>query len=288
MILQAIGQVRESPGQLVNPVGTRTRTRVPRDIWSTARVSELIPRRLERWSTPQTLRHDRESPGKAGQPCGPSDTGPIRPGELVDHAGPRTHAKVTKKFGRHHGISGTGRDRPGQLVDPTGPRTRARVVLESWSTHLHSDPGLSCPGQLVNTTGTRKRARVIWDSWSTPRVHEHGTKSPGTAGRPRGHRTGHEVPGSAGRHRMASDPGLCHPGQQVNTASTQTRTQFTRDSWWNCGASDLGPGRKGELGEHEGPCTLARVAQESLLTPWDLAPSCKSSGTCGRPRKPRS
>ncbi|RKM64333.1 hypothetical protein C0215_19170, partial [Clostridioides difficile] len=70
------------------------------------------------WSTPREHGPQREWPGIAGRTRGPSDTGPSRPGQLVDAAGLRAWVEFPGTAGRHHGILDPGLSPPGQLVDP--------------------------------------------------------------------------------------------------------------------------------------------------------------------------
>ena len=62
----------------MDPAGTWTRARVARDFWS----------------KPRALGPLHESSGTAGRPCGTSDTGPSRPGGLVDSVGRPAQARV--------------------------------------------------------------------------------------------------------------------------------------------------------------------------------------------------
>ena len=89
----------------------------------------------------------------------------IRPGELVEAAGPLTHARVAwensliprtigpgperhGRAGRPRGPSDLNASCPGHLVDPMGPGNRAQIE-----------------GQMFDTLGTRSQARVTRDSW---------------------------------------------------------------------------------------------------------------------------
>ena len=171
---------------MIDPVGTRSQARVPRDSWLTPRNIEHGPEAPETAAQPRALGPGPESPGTAGQTHGPldstafardsclphglSDTDP-RPSEiLVKPTLPRVQSpfaedrwSTPRALGhgpelprtpvRQRGMSYQGRIRPGQLVD-----------------HGHSDPDQSHLGQLVNPAGPRTLLRVVLDSWSTPRA----------------------------------------------------------------------------------------------------------------------
>ena len=206
---------------------------------------------------------------------------------------------------RHHGHLYQGPSRPGLVVDPAGTRTLTPFARDNWSTLRSLGTGSESPGktgqhhgpsftgprlqaQLVDPSGPLNRARVSQNRWSMPQALRPGCKLPGRVGRPSG--PSDPRPRRAGQQVIprALGPLPRSPGTAGGTAVPRTREQVIRDSWWNGGALDSGPGSKGELGEHDGSWTLARVARESRLTPWDLGPGRKSSGTCGPPRRSRS
>ena len=81
-------------------MGTRTRARVARDIWS-------YPRAL--------------------------GAGPELFGSVVDTAGPRTRTRVTGTVCQTRRPLDTVANRLGQLVNIAGRLTQARVARESWS-----------------------------------------------------------------------------------------------------------------------------------------------------------
>ena len=62
----------------------------------TSRTQTLVRVVKESWSTPRDLRHGPEPPGTADRHCGPLDTGPSCPRQLVDPVGPRTWAQVAQ------------------------------------------------------------------------------------------------------------------------------------------------------------------------------------------------
>ena len=161
------------PGQLFDPVGSRTLALVARDACS----------------TPRSVRPGPKSPGTAGRPWRISDTGPSRPGDLDDTAGPRDQPESPGKGCGTRGPSDMGPTSPGQLVDPGGHRARARVARYRWS-----------------TAGPRTRAQVTRVCWSIPRALGPGPESPKTSGRPHG----------------PSDTSACCPGLLVNPAGTRT------------------------------------------------------------------
>ena len=117
-VLRALGPSPSRLGELVKPVGPRTRARVARGFW---------------W-TPWDLETELESPGRAGGPRGTSDNSPSSPGHLVDPTGPRTPAQVATRAGRQCGPADMGPCRPGELVDPAEPQTFSRVARDCLST----------------------------------------------------------------------------------------------------------------------------------------------------------
>ena len=177
----------ESPGTAGRPTGPWTWARVAKDIGSTSRA----------------LGHKRESPGNAGQPRGHSHPSESRHGQLVEPAGGRTMARVTRRAVHHRGPSGKARVirdaclTPWALRQgPTLPRTADRPSRTSGNgpsppgrlvDHRTSDPNPRCPGNLVDPTGPWTRSRVAKDIGSTSRALRHERVSPGTAGQPRRH-----------------------------------------------------------------------------------------------------
>ena len=141
------------PGQLVDPAGHRSWTRVAGEICSSAgpRIRNRVAR--ESWLKPPAFRPGPKSPGTADRPSGPSD--------------PSTSVA-------------------GELVDPTGPWPWARVSQESWWTRGPSDPGLIHQRHQIDLTGTRTQGRVALDCWCTPRAIGPKRGAPGTADQPRG------------------------------------------------------------------------------------------------------
>ena len=134
----------------------------------------------------------------------------------------------------------------------------------------HSDLGPSSAAHLVDTVGLHTWARDAQDIWSTLQGLRSGPKSPGTTGqthgpsdlissRPRqlfntralGHRP--KSPGSAGVPHRPSGTGLSHPGRQVDTAGTPTRSRISWDM--------------GHLVDTVGTRTRARVTWDSWSTP---------------------
>ena len=69
-----------SPGEQVEHAGPRQRARV---IWDS-------------WSIPREHGPGPESPGTTGRHCRPLFTGMCLMGQLIDSAGPRTRAQVTR------------------------------------------------------------------------------------------------------------------------------------------------------------------------------------------------
>ena len=128
---------RSGLGELVDPVRPRTNAGVTR----------------VRWPTPQALGPWLESPGTAGGPCGLSNQGSSRPGQLV----------TPRDLEHKHEWPGT-----------AGPPRRP------------SDPGPSHLGELVKTADTRARARVTPESYLTLRAIGSDRDMPWRDGRTRG------------------------------------------------------------------------------------------------------
>ena len=102
--------------------------------------SEMCIRDRDSRSTLRALGHVRESPGRAGRNCGPSDTGRNPLEQLVDTAGPQSLVQDAKDSwstsqalgpwplspgttGLPRGSSDPIASRTGVLVDPAGPPT---------------------------------------------------------------------------------------------------------------------------------------------------------------------
>ena len=205
------------PGQLVDPVGLRTRAPVARDSW---------------W-IPLALGHKREWPRTAGPPQGPSDPGPRQPGELVDTEGLRTPAPAAwnswstlRTLGRKREGSGTagppfrplapGQSRPGYLVDPRGLGHGPESPLGPGRPRRPSEPGPSRQRHRVLLEGPGTRAQVARDCFSTPRA----------LGQKR------ESPGSVARHRVPSVQGRV-PWDRCSTPPHLARSRVSRDACRN-------------------------------------------------------
>ena len=171
------------PGYLVEPTGP----------WAWARV---IP---EVWSTPWAIGPEHNSPGRAGQNCGPSEPCRSGLGELVDHVRSRSNALVTRvrwstlqalgpwlespgTAGLPHGPTDQGPSHPGQLVTPPALGCKREWPGTAGPPCRPSDPGPSHPGQLVNPAGPRARARVTPESLSTLRAIRPESETPWRAG----------------------------------------------------------------------------------------------------------
>lgn len=114
------GTVPSRRGQLVDPRGPRTKSRVARDSGSTPGPSGTVL--------------------VARKSCGhrrPSRTGLSRLGQLVDNAGPPTRSRVFRDSWSTPRALGHG---------PEAPRTSGRPLR-------HSDQGLTLPGHLLEPTG---------------------------------------------------------------------------------------------------------------------------------------
>ena len=109
--------------------------------------------------------------GKAGRPCGISDTGLSHPGQLIDSAGNRTLARVARDFWSNPRCHGLGPESPGKsdshrgplftvpclpglLIDPVSTRTRARVAGTVGQTRGPLDTVANHLGQLVDIAGS--------------------------------------------------------------------------------------------------------------------------------------
>ena len=108
------------------------------------------------WSTPQTIRHERDTPGISG---------------------------------RHRDPLEPGASRPGQLVDPAGHRALARDAQDCGSAPLALEPSVIRPGVLVKTAGLPTQAQVAWESASIPRIIGPGPRGTGQLDDPAGPRT---------------------------------------------------------------------------------------------------
>ena len=104
--------------ELVHTAGPRTRAQVPQDSWS----------------SPRDLRHGPELSGTAGRRRGLRTR--VRDAQMC-WSTPRAFGPwpgTSGTVGRHHGPMDTGPNRPGKLIDRVGHQTRGRVTWESWST----------------------------------------------------------------------------------------------------------------------------------------------------------
>ena len=225
--------------------------------------------------TPLARGPGHDSPGRAGQPRGPSDTGQSA---LDSRSTPRGLGPGPWSPGtsvQNRGASDLVQNRPRLLVDSAGPQARARSpgtdirhpgprsLSESpWKAGGHCGPSgtaLRRPGRLVDTAGLPTMYRVSRERWSTTRALGNGPESLGKAGRllrywdpglsPPGQLVetralGHECdsPGRAGRPRGHLFLGPNHPGELVDTTGLRTQGRVARDSWSTSFA--LGPGSK--------------------------------------------
>ena len=170
-------------------------------------------------------------PGKEDRHCGTSDTGPSHPVQLIDTAGTRTQARVSRDFwsnphslrpgressgtaGRHRENSDPGVTRPAEWVKTTVPRTRARVIRECFQPHGNYFTRPNLPGHW-STAGLRSQAGFPRDDWLTPQGFGHRPDSPGRPDRPHG----------------PSETGPSGQRQQVDLAGLQTGARVARDSW---------------------------------------------------------
>ena len=208
--------------------------------------------------TPQAFRPGPKSPGTAGRHCGPSDTGPSR---------------------------------PGQKVHPVSPRTLAQVTWDSWWNHSPLDPGVSHSGQLVDTVGTQTWARVArdhllkplalgpgpntWESWSNPPALGTGPESPRAAGHTR--EPSDPSPGHLDRWSNCGPSDLVpgHKGQLLKRNGPWARAQVTWDSWST--PQPLGPGPESQraAGQHRGPSDtdLGHPTGSQPRRPSEMSPS---------------
>ena len=144
---QALDPDLSSPGQLMDTLRTRTRTRLVQNsgskAWSLGPGHALSVKAVgpmgtktrarnsqDSWSTLWGLGHKCELPGRTGRPHGHSDRSPRHPGHLVEPAGPMTKARGPGTAGRPCGSMDQGLSGSVQLVDTAGPWTRTRVTRE--------------------------------------------------------------------------------------------------------------------------------------------------------------
>ncbi len=65
------------------------------------------------------------------------------------------------KTGRHQGPSFTGPSLQAQLVEPAGPRNQARVSRDRWLIPQALGPGCMSPGDVVDPAGPQTHALVV-------------------------------------------------------------------------------------------------------------------------------
>ena len=118
--------------QLIETADPRIWARVVWERWSTPRELRRTSESTRSVVTPRALGPDCEYSRTAGGHLENSDTGAIRPGQLVDPAGPRPWALVTQDIYRPRGHLDMAPSRPGLLVEPARSQTLARVVQASW------------------------------------------------------------------------------------------------------------------------------------------------------------
>ena len=126
---QALGAGPSHGGQLVEPLGIRTRVQGAWGSCLTPGPSGTVRVAKESWSTVRTIGPERNRPGRAGRTGLPSDPSASRPGQLVKT---RALRQVPS--------------RPGHVVDTAGTRTRARVIGDSWSNPRSLRTGPESPG----------------------------------------------------------------------------------------------------------------------------------------------
>ena len=147
---QALGAGPSHGGQLVEPLGIRTRVQRAWGSCLTPGPSGTVRVAKESWSTVRTIGPERNRPGRAGRTVLPSDPSASRPGELVDPTGPLTRVRST-----------------GTAVRPRGTSEPCLVARDIWSSPRSLGPGpewtgtaggprapsessASHPGQLVD------------------------------------------------------------------------------------------------------------------------------------------
>ena len=157
-------------GQLVDPMGLRTRAPVAQDSWSNPRAQG----RKRKW------------PGTAGQPYSPLDPGLSHPGQQVEPAGPRARARLTPESYSTPRAIRHERDTHWRAGRPLGNGTKRESPGTDGRPRRASDPSLSRPGQLVDPVGLRAWARVTPESYLTLQAFGHERDMPGSAGSTRG------------------------------------------------------------------------------------------------------
>ena len=181
------------------------------------------------------------SPSTAGQNRGPSVTGPILPGQLVDPAGSRARAHVAQEFSSilldiDQSVSHPGCWSTLWALGP-GPESPS----SGGRGHGASATRTSHPGELVDTAGPPAHAQFLRDSWSTTQALGHGPELPGTDVQP--HRPWEQSPSP--------------PGVLVKPAGNQAWVQLARESRSTLRVSDPSLSRPGRLVTPEGPQTQA-------------------------------
>ena len=140
------------PGQLVDPMGPRARSRVTLESYSTPRGNRTRATRPRELLVPAGRRtqarvaRESWSDQLSWRPCRPSDPCQSRPGYLVDPRGLGSWPESLGRADRPRGPSDPGPSRLEQLVDPAGPWTQARVTRDSWSTPQALGAGPESPG----------------------------------------------------------------------------------------------------------------------------------------------
>ena len=185
---------------------------------------------------------------KAGRPRN-SDPNPSRPGELIEPAGHEPGPESQKTSGR-----------------TAGPQTRARIARDCWSTPWALGPKRELPGTAGQKAGLQKQARVTRDNWWTRLAFGHGSICQGqlvdTAG-PRTHAPG---AGTAGRPHRTSDPSSSVPQHWLILQTLGPGPLMPGKTGGHHGPSGTGPSPLGQLVDHSGPRTWARVPRDSLST----------------------
>ena len=173
------------PGTAGRALGPRTRSGVARDNWLTPRPLGPEPKSPWRVGRPRVPWTKRESPEAGVRHRSTTGMGQSHQGQLVDTAGHRARAQVTRDWWSNPRALGPETELPGTFGRPRVP----------------SDLGRSRPGHLLDPVSPWNRGRVARGSWSTPRDIGHGRESPRRASPPLAIGSEPESWGRVGRHR---------------------------------------------------------------------------------------
>ena len=182
------------------------------------------------------------------EPRGPSDPSVIRPGELVEAAGPLTHARVAWENSLIPRTFGPGPERHGRASRPRALGPWPKSPGTAGQPRGPWDSTASRARQLVDPAGFQTRTRGPRNYWSTPRGLGYSPQLPRRDGLPHG----------------PTDTGPCRPRRLFDNAVRLTRVGVARDNWLTTGTR-----------------TLTGVTWDSWSTPRPLGMECEFPGTPG-------